>query len=313
MVRTILCWSVLFLCLTPGGCDFLDPAAAEEEPPQVVVESYQVAGEPLKKIRLIRPVSIDSSFRRKQQGITDADVRVKLLDGDGSVVHSYAYRATGSGVYVPEDSAIVQPGRTYRLETVVPELEQPVTSETTVPDTFSITKGVKDSLIYQNRGAFSFRITSGRSPSREKLYMISTYFLPPYSPPTDNEMLQDFLTPRAKKLVRGTDNPAGDDSYSPNSLRGNEWPPVSASAYTQHDDGTLSITHPWKNISFFGQNRITVRLIDENWYDFIRSHDAQQGSGSPAEIPNVIDHVTNGTGVFASCAKVGFEVVVTRK
>ena len=52
--------------------------------------------------------------------------------------------------------------------------------------------------------------------------------------------------------------------------------------------------------------------VDDNLFDFIRSQSVQQGGSTlaPGEIPNVLDHIEGGTGIFGSLARVSHETFV---
>jgi hypothetical protein len=54
--------------------------------------------------------------------------------------------------------------------------------------------------------------------------------------------------------------------------------------------------------------------VDDNIFDFVRSHTVQQGGStlSPGEIPNVLDRVEGGTGIFGSSAQITYETFVKR-
>jgi hypothetical protein len=79
-------------------------------------------------------------------------------------------------------------------------------------------------------------------------------------------------------------------------------------------DGTLTLQLPWLAVAFYGRNRTTANAIDDNLYDFVRTQSAQQRGGgfTPGSIPNVIEHVEGGTGVFGSIARQSYDVTVLR-
>jgi hypothetical protein len=75
--------------------------------------------------------------------------------------------------------------------------------------------------------------------------------------------------------------------------------------FTRDEKGRITTTLPWISVAFYGPNESAVHVIDNNLYDLIRSQQAQSPGGAggglgPGEIPNVIEHVEGGTGVFAS-------------
>jgi hypothetical protein len=147
-------------------------------------------------------------------------------------------------------------------------------------------------------------VTPSSFPGRESIYQLNTI--------AQNWRNQE-LTPAGQELVTGTGSLGGGKPYEAGNLSQNEWPLVREGQYPRLPDGTILIEHPWSNFSFFGPNRIDIFVIDNNLLDLIESDDAQQqGGGTPGEIPNVVDHVENGTGVFGGLAKVTRSVVVTK-
>jgi hypothetical protein len=74
-------------------------------------------------------------------------------------------------------------------------------------------------------------------------------------------------------------------------------------SFTENADGTITVDLPWLGVAFFGPNRVALNVVDDNYYDFLRSQSAQQGAFAPGEIPNVIEHVKGGTGIFGSYAR----------
>lgn len=60
-------------------------------------------------------------------------------------------------------------------------------------------------------------------------------------------------------------------------------------------------------MAFYGPNEVGVNVIDDTLFDLIRTQQTQQGVPDaglgPGEIPNVIEHVEGGTGVFGSYAE----------
>jgi hypothetical protein len=83
--------------------------------------------------------------------------------------------------------------------------------------------------------------------------------------------------------------------------------------FSENDDGTITVDLPWLGVAFYGPNEVAINVVDDNLYDFLRSQSAQQGSFAPGEIPNVIEHVEGGTGIFGSYATAAQSVVIRRR
>ena len=97
-------------------------------------------------------------------------------------------------------------------------------------------------------------------------------------------------------------------------LRITESPIINEGNYEINENGTITVKLPWLAVAFFGPNRLTANALDDNMFDFIRSQTVQQGGSTlaPGEIPNVIDRVEGGTGIFGSLARSSYEVLITR-
>jgi hypothetical protein len=97
-------------------------------------------------------------------------------------------------------------------------------------------------------------------------------------------------------------------------LRITNSPIINEGNYDINQDGTLTIRLPWIAVAFFGENRLTASALDDNLYDFIRTQTVQQGGStlSPGEIPNVIERIEGGTGVFGSFARSSYVVRITQ-
>ena len=291
-------WVWLALLLIGGGlaagCDTTPGTAPPER--QVVVESYLIAQEPLPPIRLSRTAPIEGQYDFTELAIRDAEVTVERLGADGDVAESYPYAEVpdSAGVYRPEAEAQVQPLATYRLQVRTPEsaaeAAQTVTATTVVPDTFSVVRVENDPVVYQGEEQIAFALTKSAYPTRDQaFYLLTTEAL---------ELDEDQLTPLAAEFFEN-------GSATLDDLRLTSSPVLNEASYTQNPDGTLTVRLPWIAVTFYGPNRSTTNAIDDNLYDFVRSQNAQQGGGgfSPGAIPNVIEHVDGGTGVFGSLAR----------
>jgi hypothetical protein len=117
----------------------------------------------------------------------------------------------------------------------------------------------------------------------------------------------DQLTPFARALFDTGDVTLQD-------LRQRASPILNEENFEHLPNGELRVEFPWLAVYFFGYNEIRVQAVDENLHDFLRSQMVQQGGSTlpPGEIPNVLEHVEGGRGVFGSYASAAAVVHVNR-
>lgn len=299
--------SLLLLALALGGCDTLSGEAFEEQP---VVSAVLVAGQPLPPISLTLTAPIDQPFRPEARRIAGATLTVSLLRADGAAEAPYAYRQDVGGLYVPADAeAVVEGGRRYRLEAVVPGFAETVRAETTVPTAFEVVQGPPDTLLYNpaNGTGPSVHVTPSVFPGRDQAaYFFSIRALAPDSffVGPDGRYQRAFLpgryglTPFAASIIRDRDvNPA--DFANGNS------PVLNEANYQRNPDGSITLTVPWLGVSYFGPQLFSATALDDALLDFIQSQVIQfvPTTLSPGEIPAVVTNVENGLGVFGAVAQ----------
>lgn len=299
----------LLLLFAVAGCDSLGGDAGFT--PEVVVESYQLAGRPFEPVRLSRTAPVDRLYNAEEQAIRDARVAVVLLRADGTEEARFPF-ALSNGADGRYDAVgaggVVLPLRRYRLEADVPGFGR-VTSETVVPDTFRIVSANADSLTYQGAQQFIFRVTRSAYPGRKTFYNFTTETL------LDEPAVTDATPFIRSFLDQNNDGRVDDDvDFDLEDLRISGSPLLNEANYIENADGTISIRLPWIAVVFYGPNRIAANAVDDNLYDFVRSQSVQQGGStlSPGEIPNVLDRVENGRGLFGSYARVERRVFVAR-
>lgn len=285
--------------LLSTGCDATGPQDVDT---QYVVEAYLIAGEPLPMVRLSQTADLGQRYVYDSVAVPGADVHLIQLDEQGEPTARYEYRTMRdtTGVYLPYGNDRVTPLATYRLEVAIPATDQRITATTTVPDTFSIVSGNAREVVYQGPTQLEVTLTRSRYPGRDQsFYIFSTQSLEPR---------RDNLTPLLREFIED------DDSTALRDLRVTASPVLNEDGYTANPDGTLSIKLPWLAVAFYGPNRTIINAIDDNLYDFVRTQSAQQGGGgfSPGTIPNVIEHVDGGTGVFGSLSRRVYEVLIRR-
>lgn len=303
---------VVAVCMS--ACDAAGPDPFQEE---VIVESYQVAGEPVAPVRLGRSIPLDSTYSFSDVAVRGAEVEIDALGSGGDVLDTYTLvedpdsagvyalpgvigdttgsDTTGTAPGVPR----IQPLQTYRLR-VETQGGESIRATTTVPDTFSIVSVNRDTATYRSDEEIAVRITGSQTPGRDQaFYIFSTESLEP---------VEENLVPLVKEFLDSDENTVIEDVIITSS------PILNEAGYTTNADGTFTLRLPWVAVAFYGPNRTRINVLDANMYDFVRSQTAQQGGGgfTPGSIPNVIETVEGGGGLFGSMASVRYEIFVAR-
>jgi len=299
-----LVFAVLLLAGGLLGCD----TTATQPESQVVVQAYLQAQTPLDTIRLSRTVGAGNTFDPRAAAVRDADVEVRRLDGDGSVIATTDYNESRvPGVYAPASGSppTVQPNATYQLHVETDE-GTVVTSTTTVPDAIPLVDSTNTATVYQSPNQPSLTIEPPRPivDDRQNVYVFTVTSLLDFER-TPNDSLEKELTP-----FYADQFDADEDSLS--SFRISSSGLLNQGNFTENADGTVTVDLPWLGVAFYGPNEVAINAVDDNYYDFLRSQSAQQGSFAPGEIPNVIEHVEGGTGIFGSYSRTAINVQVNR-
>lgn len=298
---------VLSLLLAVGllGCDTTAPAPES----QVVVEAYLQGGAPMDSIRLTRSVATDQAYQPADAAVRNATVEVRELAADGTPTTTIPFDEATAGVYAPTPipTPRVQPLTTYELSVTVDGEE--ITATTTVPDTISIVDTQNEEVLYQGPDQPTFTITAPESGREGQAVLALT-----------TTSLLDFSRPEDELRARLT--PFYEEDYDPEedkieTFRTTSSGVLNEANFTRGEAGQITTMLPWISVAFFGPNEAAVHVIDDNLYDLIRSQQAQspgeQGGGlGPGEIPNVIEHVEGGTGVFGSYVRNSTEIQIRR-
>lgn len=285
--------SVVLAVVLLAACDTTSPS---EHVPEIVVESYLLAGERMPQVRVSRSGDVKTVFDPVENAVSNATVRILLLDAAGTVDEVYPYSADSNepGLYLADVLAFVVSERTYRLEVEVPGEPQLITATTLVPGAFELVQANADTIVYQGDSQLELDVTRSNYPGRQSIYVFTTESL---QPTVDN------LTPFYRDV-------AGEDEEDVADFRITNSPLINEGNYDINSDGTITIRLPWIAVAFYGQNRLVASAIDDNLYDFFRTQSVQQGGStlSPGEIPNIIENIDGGTGVFGSYARSSFVV-----
>ncbi len=295
--RRSLLLSILLLSVGLLGCD----TTTTQPESEVVVEAYLEAQAPLPSIRLTKTVSVDETYDpgSPEGAVQDAEVTVDRLTSDEAVAETVTYAEHDSvpGLYTPTDTAIVQSQSTYRLRVTTAEGDE-VTSTTTVPGPVDLVMTENDTAVYQSDQQPSITIRPGQSTvaqGTQNVFTFTTTSLLDFRN-TPSDSLRRLLTP----LYRNNFDPEED---SLEAFRITSSGLLNEGNFQRNEDGSITIDLPWLAVAFFGPNGAAVNVVDKNYYDLLRSQSVQQGGFAPGEIPNVIEHVEGGTGLFGSYAR----------
>ncbi len=285
--------SVLLFVVTIAGCDF----AKNEDELQYVVEAYLEANSELPPIALTRSQPVNDVYDFTSALVQDASVTVQRLDTNGNVEVEVPYVFDEeTGRYLPSVVSPVVPGKTFRFRADIGG--DIVSSETIIPGEFELLSTNTDVVTYQGPVQYEVTVSESAYPGRQVIFIFST---------VASDVRLDNLVPLAAEFIDG-DEDALDD------VRILDSAPLNEANFDDNMNGTLSIKLPWLAVAFYGENEIWVSAIDDNLFDIIRSQNIQQGGSTfaPGEIPNIIDRVDGGTGIFGSYARVTATVTINR-
>jgi hypothetical protein len=300
MRKHFLLWA--FLGLTLIGCDSINPAPSTIDR-QVVVESYQIASEPLAPVRLSYTLGVNEVYEVGAQAVRNASVTVYELTEARDTVATYAYIEVDNGRYIaPDPNILVKPGTRYALRANVEGAR--ISAETFVPGDFVQVTAGPDSVFYQDIEPYASNVTRSFTPARQSAYVFSVEAMV-----IDTAALTPFY-----KASLGDDPSEKDLEEALERFALVSSPIVNEGNYEENADGSITIRLPWFAIAFYGSNKITTTAIDENLYDYFRSSAVQQGGTtlSPGEIPNVLENVEGGIGFFGSMTRLADTVYVKR-
>jgi len=296
--------SVLILVVGLLGCDTSAPAPES----QIVVEAYLQGSVPMAPVQLTRSVGTDAAYVTSEAAVRNATVEVRRLTEEGTPAETIAFSEQEPGLYRPDAPPRVQPRTTYELSVTTPEGEH-VTATTTVPDTISIVETQYANVVYQGPNQPTFTITPPQSSREQQGVLVLT-----------TTSLLDFGRPESQLRERLT--PFYAEDYDPEEdsidvFRTTSSGVLNEANFDRDAAGRITTRLPWISVAFYGPNEAAIHVIDENLFDLIRSQQAQSPGGpggglGPGEIPNVIEHVNGGTGVFGSYARTTQRVQVRR-
>ena len=300
--------SLSLVLVAVAACDTTQPSIHEAEP---VVEAYLVAGEPFGQVRLTNTTNLEGNYDIATLGLGGATVRVHELGPGGEIVRTVSYAAGSDtvGIYRAAGSERVRASTRYRLDVRLLDGGS-VSGETFVPGAFEFTSQSDLDKVYQGADQFEVNVTASAYPGRQGIYVVSIRALDPR--PRN-------LTPFYLDAIYGIEQ---GDAYDPDTLDVTEItdlyeassPPINESSWEPEADGTVRIRLPWFAVAFYGPAQVEFNAIDDNLFDFFRYLTAQQGGStlSPGELPNILDSLEGGTGVFGSMARRTIHIRILR-
>lgn len=294
------CLWLVMLGILLAGCDSTIDSNHSEK---VVIESYLVADEPMPTVWISRSIPVGSIYNPAQAVVRDALVVMYVLDDDGKKTRSILFEESVSepGAYHSVTDERVLPGATYRLEVRSEPNAEIVWAETTVPADFELIEPSATEIAYKDPAQFSMLVTQSPVEGGQSVFVFT----------------MESLEPTLKNLIPAYREFIYDEKID--DLDTFEWsvedfkdflifssPPIFEGNYEVFPNGTLRVKLPWFAVAFYGPLKVTMTTLDKNLYDFQRYQQVQQGGStlSPGEIPNVLDHVENGRGLFGSSSRV---------
>lgn len=267
-----------------------------------VVESYLVAERQLPPLFLSTTAPASARYSFQDFAVDNATVQVDLLSGDANsaIEQTFLYQMDSSGVYSSIQQHSVLPARNYqlRISNIPGDNLASITGVTSVPDSFTSTSTVPDSVVYQSENQLEITINPSRSGDRQNYFIFTTI--------AEHPTIEN-LTPLYADFFDEEEDVIEDFEKTSSGI-------VNEANFEITNDGSVILKYPWLAVAFFEDNRIVANIIDDNIYDFVRSQSVQLGGStlSPGEIPNVIYRLEGGIGVFGSIAADTIETYIKR-
>ena len=275
---------IITILIILSGCELYEQDEYQE---YYVVESYLVANDDLQQVRLSTTSPIEETYSFKDNTVSGASVEIQKLHSDSTVADQYQYMQQQPGIYIPVDSTTIEAKQLYRLKATTQDGHE-ITSITYVPGDFRTLSELEPSYTYQDTQQVELTVEPSYYITERQTYFVFTV----------NTLEPSFnnLTPFYADQVDDEDTDI-EEFYINSSGIVNE-------GNFESNDKTITLSLPWIGVAFYGSNNIIVNAIDDNLYDFLRSHGTQGGGTtlSPGEIQNIRYNVDGGIGIFGSMA-----------
>ena len=306
MKTSLYALAVLFVI---SGCE---TESGSNHEPEIVVESYLVAGQPLPQVWVHLSEDKDAVYVSNALAVNDAQVTIHLLDAAGQTEKSFEYvRALDvPGAYSAAQTQLVEGGRSYRLEVDAGPAFDKVSAQTLVPTLFDLIAPSSEAIEYKDPAQYSMLVTQSKFEDRQGIFVFTMEALEP--------TIYNLIPTYFEFIFEGEDIEDIDSiEWTTEDFEGLlifSSQPIFEGNYEVFPDETLRVKLPWFAVPFFGPLKVTMSAIDDNLFDFQRYQLVQQGGStlSPGEIPNVVDNVENGRGIFGSMAQVSHTVEILR-
>jgi len=297
----------LLIVVFIAGCDSASPSEHSEE---LVVEAYLVAGQELPPVWLTKTIDVEDRFTSGSAAVSEASVSISLLSESGQVAERIQYVRTFDepGKYIPVADHLVQHSQTYRLDADAGGNMDAVRAETSVPQAFELIESSHVEIEYKDPAQWSMLVTQSSHANRQAVFVFTMESLDASVETLVNPYFEFYFDDEDPDEREGLEFFPGDIEEL---LRFSS-PPINEGNYEVFSDGTLRVKLPWFAVPFYGRVQVTMSTLDDNLYDFQRYQQVQQGGGllSPGELPNVVDPVEGGGGIFGSMARVSDIVTV---
>lgn len=277
--------TVLTVIVFLSGCELYEQDEYQE---YYVVESYLIADGNLQQVRLSTTSPIEDTYQFEDNTVSGATVEIQRLNPDSSIAEQYAYQEQRPGIYIPVNNTTVRAAQLYRLH-VTTSNGDVISAITYVPGNFETINELEPAYIYQSAQQVELTTTPSSYITDRQTYFIFTI---------------NTLDPNRNNLTPFYADQVEDDDTEVEEFYVNSSGIINEGNFDQNPDGTITLNLPWLAVAFYGSNRIIVNAIDDNLYDFLRSHDTQSGGTtlSPGEIQNIRYNVNGGIGIFGSMA-----------
>lgn len=267
------------------GCELYEQDEYRE---LVQIEAYLVAGRQLPVVRITRTLPIDREYTFENAALSGAIVTISLLDENGETTEVFPYGAGfTNGIYIPlDDTHIVEPRRSYRIDVAFNTRDEELTAVTTVPDQISVINTVRESVVYQSEEQLEIILAPTVQTQNQNVFVFDAL--------AQNPSLES-LTPFYLAAV--TDGDAAIEDFFSNSSG-----LINEGNFDIMQDGTIFLNFPWIGAAFFGETIVVTNSVDQNVAELLRSQEVQLGGStlSPGEIPNLRYNINGGIGVFGS-------------
>ncbi len=277
--------TILSLLVVLAGCDLYEQDEYQE---YYVVESYLVANGNLQQVRLSTTSPIEEAYRFEDNTVSGATVEIQRLNPDSSITERYQYQEQRPGIYTPVNNTTIQEKQLYRLQITTSGGDE-ISSTTYVPGDFKTVNDLDPSYVYQSEQQVQITTTPSSYITERQTYFVFTI---------------SALQPNSLNLTPFYADQVDDDETDIEEFYVNSSGIVNEGNFERNSDQTITLRLPWLGVAFYGSNNIIVNAIDDNFYDFLRSHDTQSGGTtlSPGEIQNIRYNVDGGIGIFGSMA-----------